>query len=119
MELQQFITTTLIEIAEGIADAQRQLRDKSSEAIINSSFTEADGHIVTGGRRRSVEFVEFDVAVVARENTEQKGGGGVAIASLFRAEAGVSAAQLAGSESRIKFKVPMSYPMHEWPEQSS
>jgi predicted ATP-dependent Lon-type protease len=115
MELKEFITETLMQIAEGIEQAQRRLKDKSSEAIINTNMTETDvGHVVTGGRRRPVEFVEFDVAILANEGTETKAGIGLTVASLVKLDAGGKSSQSKGSESRIKFRVPMSYPMHKY-----
>ncbi len=115
MELREFITETLMQIAEGIEDAQKRLKDKGSEAIINTNMTETDvGHLVTGGRRRPVELIEFDVAILASEGTEAKGGIGLTVASLLNLEAGGKSSHSTGSESRIKFKVPMSYPMHKY-----
>ena len=88
---------------------------RGSEAIINTNMTETGvGHLVTGGRRRPVEFVEFDVAILANEGTETKAGIGLTVASLLSLDAGGKSNQTAGRESRIKFKVPMSYPMHKY-----
>jgi len=115
MELKEFISETLIQIAEGVTDAQKRLRDAGSAAIINTNMTEtSDGHLVTGGRRRPVEFVDFDVAVTASNENEKKAGGGIVVASLLKIEAGGKSNQSTGSESRIKFKIPMSFPMHVW-----
>jgi hypothetical protein len=104
-----------MQIADGIEGAQKGLKEKGSEAIINTNVTETDvGHLVTGGRRRPVEFVEFDVAIIATEGTETKAGAAVTVVSLFKLDAGLRSNQSTGNESRIKFKVPMSYPMHKW-----
>ena len=120
MELKEFITSTLMQIVEGIEVAQKRLKQNGSEAIINTNMTrDTDGHLVTGGRRRSVELVEFDVAIVASEGSEMKAGGGITVVSVFKAEAGGKSNQSTGSESRIKFKIPMSYPMHKYDSQSS
>ena len=84
VELKEFVAETLIQIVDGIEDAQRRLKEKNSEAIINTNMTETqDGHLVTGGRRRPVEFVEFDVAVLANESKEAKGGVGITVAWVF------------------------------------
>lgn len=116
MELKEFITETLVQICAGIEAAQKQLKDSGSEAIINTNMTvDSAGHLVTGGRRRPVEFVEFDVAILASEGTETKGGVGLTVASLLKLDAGGKSTETAGRESRIKFKVPMSYPMHKYP----
>jgi hypothetical protein len=117
MELKQFIAETLVQISEGIEDAQKILRERGSEARINTNMTNtADGHVVTGGRRRPVEFVDFDVAILANEGTETKAGVGLTVASLLKLDAGGRSNQTQGRESRIKFKVPMSYPMHKYPD---
>lgn len=115
MELKQFITETLVQISEGFEDAQKQLKERGSEARINTNMTKTDdGHLVTGGRRRPFEFVDFDVAILANEETETKAGIGLTVASLLKLDAGGKSNQSAGRESRIKFKVPMSYPMHKY-----
>lgn len=115
MELKQFITETLVQISAGIEAAQKQLKDDGSEAVINTNMTLTnDAHLVTGGRRRPVEFVEFDVAILANEGTETKAGIGLTVASLLKLDAGGKSTENAGRESRIKFKVPMSYPMHKY-----
>jgi len=117
MELKQFITETLVQISEGIEEAQKVLKERGSEARINTNMTKTvDGHLVTGGRRRAVEFVDFDVAILANEGTETKAGIGLTVASLLKLDAGGRSNQTQGQESRIKFKVPMSYPMHKYPE---
>ena len=116
MELKQFVTETLVQISEGIEAAQKKLKDTGSEAVINTNMTENNvGQIVTGGRRRPVEYIEFDVAILANEGTETKAGIGLTVASLLKLEAGGKSNQSSGRESRIKFKVPMSYPMHKYP----
>jgi predicted ATP-dependent Lon-type protease len=115
IELKQFVTETLVQISEGIEEAQRQLKERGSEARINTNMTTADaGHLVTGGRRRPVEYVEFDVAILANEGTETKAGIGLTVASLLKLDAEGKSSQTAGRESRIKFRVPMSYPMHKY-----
>jgi predicted ATP-dependent Lon-type protease len=115
MELKDFVTETLVQIAEGIDEAQKRLQDKNSEAIINTNMTEtALGHLVTGGRNKAVEMVEFDVAILANEGTSTKAGVGLTVASLLKLDAGGQSKQSKGTESRIKFKVPMSYPMHKY-----
>lgn len=114
-DLKQFITETLVQVSAGIEAAQKQLKDSGAETIINTNMTVEDaGNVVTGGRRRPVEFVEFDVAILANEGTETKAGIGLTVASLLRLDAGGKSTESTGRESRIKFKIPMSYPMHKY-----
>lgn len=115
MDLKDFITETLVQIASGIEDAQVKLKEQDSQAIINTNMTQTgDGNLVTGGRRVPVEIVEFDVAILANEGTETNAGIGLTVASLLNLKAGGQSNQSQGSESRIKFKIPMSYPMHKY-----
>lgn len=113
MELKEFVTVTLVQISEGIEGAQKQLKEAGSKAIINTNTTTIDDkQLVTGGRRRPVHFVEFDVAIIANQGTETKAGIGLTVASLLKLDAGGKSTDSNGRESRIKFKVPMTYPMH-------
>ena len=115
MELKQFVTETLVQISEGIEAAQKQLKASGSETIINTNMTATDaGHLVTGGRRQPVEYVEFDVAILASGGTETRAGIGLTVASLLSLDAGGRSNESFGRESRIKFKIPMSYPMHKY-----
>lgn len=117
MELKQFVTEALLQIASGIEDAQAKMQEAGSGARINTSVTKDDsGNLVTGGRRHSVEFVEFDVAILANSGTETKAGVGLTVASLLNLNAGGRSNQSQGTESRIKFKVPVAFPKHRYPE---
>lgn len=117
MELRQFVTEALLQIAGGIEDAQTKLQEAGSGARINTSVTKDDsGHLVTGGRRNSVEFVEFDVAILANSDTATNAGIGLTVASLLSLGASGRSNQSQGTESRIKFKIPVAFPKHRYPE---
>lgn len=62
-----------------------------------------------GNLRRPVETVEFDVAVVAVEEGEKKGGIGIMVGSVGIGGQG-KAATSNTSESRLKFTVPIILP---------
>ena len=120
MELKEFVTETLLQIAAGIEAAQGKLLESGSGARINTSVTRDDsGSLVTGGRRHSVEFVEFDVAILANTGTETKAGIGLTVASLVNLGASGRSNQSQGTESRIKFKVPVAYPKHKYSDQET
>jgi hypothetical protein len=120
MELKEFVTEALLQIAGGIEAAQNKLQEAGSAARINTSVTrDESGSLVTGGRRHSVEFVEFDVAILANSGTETKAGVGLTVASLLNLSAGGRSNQSQGTESRIKFKVPVAYPKHKYPDTES
>lgn len=115
MELKDFVTEALLQIAGGIEAAQSKLQESGSAARINTSVTRDDsGSLVTGGRRHSVESVEFDVAILANSGAETRAGVGLTVASLLNLNAGGKSNQSQGTESRIKFKVPVVYPKHKY-----
>ena len=118
MELKEFVTEALLQISSGIEDAQRKLQEGGSTTRINASMTKDDtGNLVTGGRRHAIEYVEFDVAILASSGTETKAGVGLTVASLLNLSAGGKSNESKGMESRIKFRVPVAFPKHRYPEQ--
>jgi len=102
MELQEFITETLIQIVNGVKAAQNLVKD--STAIIAP-------HGYLGGvqYRREMQSIEFDVAITTTDTTEAKAGAGVFVAGI---SLGGQARGEASNQtlSRIKFKVPIYLP---------
>ena len=116
MDLQNFITQTLVQIAKGVEGAVTELKDSS--AIVNPrnvSGTHIEnpnvfGYLDTNKKYlRVVQQIEFDVAVVASKGTETKGGIGIMVGSIGLGSQGKSDAENS-SHSRIKFKIPMVLP---------
>ncbi|UTS74897.1 hypothetical protein NMB96_08945 [Xanthomonas hortorum] len=118
MELKEFVTEALLQISGGIEDAQRKLQEGGSTTRINTSMTKDDtGNLVTGGRLHAIEYVDFDVAILANSGTETKAGIGLTVASLLNLSAGGNSTESKGMESRIKFRVPVAFPKHRYPKQ--
>jgi hypothetical protein len=120
MELKDFIKNSLCQIAEAILEAKEQLGSTDAEvnparmmAYTNSS--QAYGRTLAAGEKpdlegtRIVERVEFDVSVTTDAETQANGGIKISIASV-NVKAGGETSDKAGSESRIKFSVPMVFP---------
>lgn len=121
MELKDFISQTLVQIAEGISEANEQL--KSSDAIVNppnvliSNGSGSDR--LTYGRikvaddyesdSKQVQKIDFDVSVTATQGTETKGGIKIGISSIGLGSEGKSGNERQAS-NRIKFVVPMVLP---------
>ena len=89
MELHEFITETLVQIAKGVENANTQL--KGTTAIINprhvnyntNENVQTYGWLTPGhDKLRAVHLVEFDIAVKATEGKEHKGGIGVAMGAI-------------------------------------
>ncbi|MBV6831148.1 hypothetical protein [Xanthomonas euvesicatoria] len=119
MELREFVTEALLQVSRGIEDAQVKLQEAGSTSRINASMTKDDtGALVVGGRRHAIEFVEFDVAILANSGTETKAGIGLTVASLLNLNAGGKSNESKGTESRVKFRVPVAFPKHRYSDQN-
>lgn len=88
MELKEFVTQTLIQIIEGVKDAQEQT--KESGALINPKTYRDSGLIIENSKPenkiRNIQNVKMNIAVTVTENT---------------------------TTSRIEFDVPVSFPVSE------
>ena len=121
MELQDFITTSLVQIARGIENAAAQLKD--SKAFVNPRNVDTgdinDEHIygylnVRKKFYKVVQKIDFDVAVTAEATKETKGGLGISVGSISLGTHGRSE-NAGGTVSRIRFSVPMVLPMEDSP----
>ncbi len=117
MELKEFISQTLTQIIEGVKYAQEQ--SKQLNATINPELTPVDmGEFRTPmvtpiSRGRSPVFmIDFDVVVIAAEDTEKKVGGGLNI-PVVRLNAQGATTNSNSQQSRIKFMIPISLPLNQ------
>ena len=122
MELQQFISSALVQIAKGIESASEELGD--SNAIVNprnvigtngTDDQKVYGYLSEGSARKlrkAVQLIDFDVAVVAAEGSSTKGGLGIKVGGIGIGAQGQSEDKKT-SESRIKFSIPMVLPVDE------
>ncbi len=120
MDLKHFVTETIVQICEGVHEANEKL--KGSGGIVNPQHvvgTDDDpkkskvyGYLIEDGQRsmrKAVHLVEFDVAVHATEGSEQKVGGGLVVAT-FGLGAHAKSDLASGSQSRVQFHVPVVLP---------
>ena len=121
MELQEFITTTLVQIARGIENAAKEL--EGTRAIVNPRNVhaiEGKGNSVYGYLNTQKQFykvvqkIDFDVAVTAEKGTETKGGIGIQVGSIGLGSQGKSE-KSNSSVSRICFSIPIVLPMEDAP----
>ncbi|ELV8773039.1 hypothetical protein QNE60_004380 [Vibrio harveyi] len=122
MELQQFISTALVQIAKGIESASEELKDSSAivnpRNIVGTGGTDDQkvyGYLAddsTRKLRKAVQLIDFDVAVVAAEGSTTKGGLGIKVGGIGIGAQGQSEDKTT-SESRIKFSIPMVLPTEE------
>ena len=106
MELKEFISETLIQIIEGVTDAQK--KTEKSGAIINPAYTKNQEQKITS-HYPYIGLVDFEVALT---NTDEKGGK-VGIGVWF-ANVGAGAQHKTDVKSlavnNVKFSVPLILP---------
>lgn len=123
MELKDFVKESLCAIAEGVAQANLQLPRWKSAA--NSTLVRIEeshvgwDQIVSEAKKVYREAtVEFDVAVIASEESSNEKGGKLTVAtpSLFGFKASgdggttMSGMTQASTTSRIRFSIPLTLP---------
>jgi|GEM_PF-658503 hypothetical protein len=116
MDLRTFISESLIQIANGVADAREQFKKDGTAAEVNPSKSERG----KGRRTGDASPVEFDVAVTVADETRgdsnEKIGGKAGLLSVVSLQAsaevgsGESTARREQQVSRIRFKVLLAQP---------
>jgi hypothetical protein len=117
MELQRFIRQSLVEIMNGIKDAQDDLRGKSHGRIcprLSPAIT-PHGHDTLLGisteANRPIHLVEYDVAVEVSDKGSGASVEGVGSIAVFSAKVGAkTASRDLKDAARLKFSIPVSYP---------
>ena len=108
MELQDFVSTSLLNIVNGIRAAQDKLGSSGQHVSPNITshynYIHQQGKLLSDGKL--VHFVEFDVAVTVSASSSSSQGATIGVVSDGARE---SAAASSG-QSRIKFSVPMTLP---------
>ena len=103
MELRAFIETALLDIVEGIKDAQRQ----TDPGTIVPASSLSRNWVELGVT--SVQAVEFDIWVRADETADKQAKIGV-VSGLFGAGVAGGSSTENANETRIRLKVPIRMP---------
>ena len=119
MDLKDFVKESLVQISNGINEANEALEGTGAmvnplHVTTNSDKSQAYGRTGSpahdvNGTSRVVEKVDFDVAVVAEAGEQTKAGIKLSIASIGLGADGQSSSK-DKSESRIKFTIPVVFP---------
>ncbi len=116
MNLEEFISQALVQVARGMKKAEEGL--ESAGSIVNPrevSVSTTDGGKIygyitkTGTSLRAIQLVEFDVAVTVTEGKETKGGIGVVMGAVALGSSGKSDTHNS-SISRLRFSIPIALP---------
>ncbi|WP_394749575.1 hypothetical protein [Spongiimicrobium salis] len=109
MDLKDFIKQTLIEITNGVTEAQQEIKD--SGAYINPEGFHTGEHVRSNYSReyRHVQKVKMSVGVNVVENSEMKGGAG--IISVLSLGVSGKVSDVNTITNRIEFEIPISLPV--------
>ena len=113
MNLQEFISQSIVQIVNGIIDAHNQIYEIGG--VVNPRLT---GHDISasqdivparGDIGQTTHFVDFDISVTTSEDVSGKIGAGISVGIL---SIGSTASAKDGNShfSRIKFKIPVWLP---------
>lgn len=111
MELKEFVSETIVQITQGILDAQEQT--KSTGILISPPLrTEKDGQYEINRRDKMnyiLQTLHFDVSLSV-ESTTTGGGQGKASIAVFSASLGGKKESKDTNTSRISFDIPICWP---------
>lgn len=105
MELKQFIESALLDIMEGVKNAQGKCEDGSAvnPPVANSGAM---------GTSAKVVDVAFDVEIGAE--TEEKAGASIGVAlKVLKGDAGTNATESERKTNRISFSIPIRLPQQK------
>ena len=115
--LKEFIKETLTQITEAVSDfgAEHQSSGASPNPALAGPLPVESGLFSSGFNDTTRRFdtimpVSFDVAVSAEESTAAGGGAGIRVLSFISAEGKLSTETVAGSVSRVSFRIPLRLP---------
>jgi hypothetical protein len=114
MDLKDFVSQTLIQIATGVNEAHAQVKELGGAVnpSLNSGHETASklGFLYTKDSAMA-PIVQFDVALTVTEGTGTKGGIGIFAGAVNLGSSGQSQNEQS-SVSRVKFAVPLKLPSH-------
>lgn len=110
MELKEFIKETLVQITNGVIEAQDIIKDTG--CYINPEGFHSGEQVRTGYNKeyRHVQKVKLSIAISVIENNEKKAGLGV-VSGILSAGASTKNNDSNSVTNRIEFDIPISLPI--------
>lgn len=107
MDLKEFTKQTLVQIVEGVNEANNSIRDYGAK-VINEASQKAEQFIYTKDDNAiNVIEVDFDVAIAATESEGANGRGGLKVASFINIGGGIESKTENQIISRVKYTLPL------------
>lgn len=107
MDLKEFTKETLIQIVQGVKEANDSLEQYGACVPGRTLKSEQNVYVDKERTYANAFEVDFDVAVTATETDGTKGGGGLRVAQLFQAGIEANRSTENQSISRVKFTLPL------------
>lgn len=109
MELKDFIKETLIQITQGISEAQTELEE--SNCVINPRDIKEDGfaNVMIKNKRHTVQCIDFKIALTSTTESADKAGIGVMLGS-FGIGGNKTSSDGNTSNTNISFSIPVVFP---------
>lgn len=118
MELKDYIAETLVQITNGIIEAQKQLKDV--DVIVNPAKTfGSKGDFWIGKDQdkgpviRRVQEVEMKIGVVSTEETMGDSGAKIHL-GVLNLGVGMEDKGMERNENYVKFSIPVSFPVSDF-----
>lgn len=115
MELKNFISSTLVEIAEGIKDAQEKFKEMGGVVNPSNIFMQ-NGLCSPGGnpqkspdRCYNLSNIEFEIELAENNDSENRAGIGVLLSQIGLG-ANTREQHLSASMNKVKFNVQVKFP---------
>lgn len=112
MDVREFVSATLTQIAFGVSDAQIAMRESPARVNPRLLGGNIQGHGPLADDGSLTRVVEFDIAIEVKAETGTNAKVSV-VGGIFGLSAGGQSADASARTSRIKFSVPMSFPISE------
>ena len=113
MELKEFVKEALIQISEGVRDAQEPIREKGGylNPAIRIGKSAETSHISSLSDGQNIYTVDFNIAISVTENTGTKADGKLTVASILNLGGSTTSSESNSTLSKIAFKVPLALPV--------
>jgi hypothetical protein len=115
MEIKDFITASLEQIAEGTRNAQAAVT--AAGGYVNPAMHHGAGadptYFGSYDSHQSIFLVDFDIAVTVAEELKGEGGAKLRVAGVFSLGGSGAIASSSETTSRLRFKVPLALPVDQ------
>lgn len=120
MELNEFISETILQIASGIKNAQDKTKDL--DVIVNPNKTIGQNgefwvprlkNIDSYNIERRVQSIEMDISLTVTEKDTESIGGGIGI-SVLGIKADSTGTKESSTQNRVKFTIPICLPTQSY-----